>query len=374
MKISVKNKENTLKRIGIIGTGQIAQGHLKKWGEIDEIEVVMACDVDRDVLASTCSTFNIAESCSDFRELLARDDIDAVDVCLHNNYHSPVTIEALKSGKHVYCEKPIAGSYADGKAMLEAAAEMNKMLHIQLSRLYEGSTTTCKMLIDAGELGKIYHARATEYRRRGRPYVDGYGTVRFVQKEHAGGGALYDMGIYELSRMLYLMGNPDVVRVSGQTYVEMDMDEERGRDFDVEEFATGVVYFESGLTMDIVSAWSINLNQFSPSYIVGSKGGLRVDPFSFHKTIADIDLDMNANVDAVMGRRRLMNPELSRDMSSSQHHWAAALHGRVELLPTAELALNTMLIQQGIYLSSERKAEVTADEVKEASKSTAAKI
>ena len=124
----------------------------------------------------------------------------------------------------------------------------------------------------------------------------------------------------------------------------------------------------------MVSAWAINLDRFSPSYIVGSKGGIRVDPFSLHKTIADIDFDMTAGIDAVMGRRALMNPDLSRDMSSSQHHWAAALHGRVELLPTAELAVNTMLIQQGIYLSSDRGAEVTADEIKAASASTAADL
>ena len=363
-----------MKRIGIIGTGQIAQGHLRQWSQIDEIEVAVACDIDEKALSATREAFGISEGCSDFRQLLARDDLDAVDVCLHNNYHAPVTIEALRSGKHVYCEKPIAGSYADGKAMLEAAAESGNMLHIQLARLYLGATTACRMVIDAGELGHIYHARATEYRRRGRPYVDGYGTARFVQKEHSGGGALYDMGIYELSRMLYLLGNPEVERITGRIYQELEMDPQRAGEFDVEEFATGMVCFAGGLTMDVVSAWAINLDAFSPSYIAGAKGGLRVDPFSLHKTVADIDFDMTASVDAVMGRRNLMDPERNRDMSSSQHHWAAALHGRVELLPTAELALNTMLIQQGIYLASERRQEVAADEVREASTTTAVEL
>jgi len=363
-----------LKRIGIIGTGQIAQNHLKNWAEIDEIEVVIACDINEKALTETCSQYGIPNKTTDFRKLLARDDIEAVDVCLHNNYHAPVTIEALKAGKHVYCEKPIAGSYADGLAMLKTAEETGKKLHIQLSRLYQPETRACKMLIDAGELGHIYHARATEYRRRGRPYVDGYGTARFVQKEHSGGGALYDMGIYELSMMLYLMGNPTVKRVSGRTYQEMDMDPDRAKEFTVEEFAAGMVHFEDRLTMDVVSAWSINLDQFSPSYIAGSKGGVRVDPFSFHKNIAGIDFDMQTNLGGIVGRRRLMTPQLHTDMSSSQHHWAAVLHGRVDLLPTAELALNTMMIQQGIYLSCERDSEVTAEEIKSASTTTAVKV
>ncbi len=363
-----------MKKIGIIGTGQIAQTHLRKWAEIDEAEVVVACDVDESSLARTCTEFGIPSSVTDFRELLKRDDVDAVDVCLHNNLHAPVTIEALRAGKHVYCEKPIAGSWADGKAMLDAARETGKMLHIQLGKLYTDATTASKMVIDAGELGRIYHAAATEYRRRGRPYVDGYGTARFVQKAQSGGGALYDMGIYELSRMLYLLGNPRVERVTGKTYRELEMDPVRGKEMDVEEFATGMVYFEGGLTMAIVSAWAINLDAFSPSYIAGSKGGLRVDPFSFHKTIADIDFDMSANLSAVARRRQLMDPELARDMSSSQHHWSAALHGRLDLFPTAELALNTMLIQQGIYLSHDRDGEVTAEEIVSNSKSTATKV
>ncbi|TVQ20934.1 MAG: gfo/Idh/MocA family oxidoreductase [Spirochaetaceae bacterium] len=363
-----------MKRIGIIGTGQIAQAHMKKWAEIDEVEIAIACDVDERSLARACEQFGIPAVTTDFRELLKHDDLDAVDVCLHNNLHAPVTIEALRAGKHVYCEKPIAGSWADGKAMLDAARETGKMLHIQLAKLYTDATTASRMVIDAGELGHIYHAAATEYRRRGRPYVDGYGTARFVQKSQAGGGALYDMGIYELSRMLYLLGNPKVERVTGKTYRELDMDPVRGKEMDVEEFATGMVYFEGGLTMAIVSAWAINLDPFSPSYIAGSKGGLRVDPFSVHRTVADIDFDMTANLGSVAGRRRLMDPNLARDMSSSQHHWAAALHGRVELLPTAQLALNTMLIQQGIYLSHDRDAEVTADEIITNSKSTAVKL
>lgn len=363
-----------MKKIGIIGAGQIAQLHLKNWAEIDEIEVAILCDLDTKALARSCETYGIKESTTDFRELLRRDDLDAVDVCLHNNFHAPVTIEALRAGKHVYCEKPIAGSWADGKAMLDAARETGKMLHIQLGKLYTNATTASKMLIDAGELGRIYHSAATEYRRRGRPYVDGYGTERFVQKAQAGGGALYDTGIYELSRMLYLLGNPRVERVTGKTYRELDMDPDRGAKMDVEELATGMAYFEGGLTMTISSSWAINLDPFSPSYIVGTKGGIRVDPFSFHRTIADIDFDMSANLEAVERRHKLMTPEAALDMSSSQHHWSAALHGRAELLPTAELALNTMLLQQGVYLADERNGEVTAEEIVANSRSTAASV
>ena len=84
-------------------------------------------------LESVCLEHNINDRYTKFRELLVRDDIDAVDVCLHNNYHAPATIVALDSGKHVYCKKPIAGAYRDGADMLEAAAYNGRKLHIQLA-------------------------------------------------------------------------------------------------------------------------------------------------------------------------------------------------------------------------------------------------
>ena len=127
-------------RVGIIGMGTIAKGrHVPFYtNETDEAEIVAVCEIDEKRLDYMCGEFSLDDVCryTDFRKLLERDDIDAVDVCLHNNYHAQVSIEALRSGKHVYCEKPIAGCYADGRAMLDAADETGKKLHIQLNQLY----------------------------------------------------------------------------------------------------------------------------------------------------------------------------------------------------------------------------------------------
>ncbi len=132
-------------RVGIIGVGQIGKNHLRRYSEIPEVEVVAAADVDEAELASVAEQFGIAHRFADFRALLQRDDIAAVDVCLHNNLHAPVTIAALEAGKHVYCEKPIAGSYADGRAMVEAAQSCGKMLSIQLSQLFaEGADSVLR--------------------------------------------------------------------------------------------------------------------------------------------------------------------------------------------------------------------------------------
>ncbi|MCX6992266.1 MAG: Gfo/Idh/MocA family oxidoreductase [Kiritimatiellaeota bacterium] len=362
-------------RIGIIGVGQIGKAHIDNYSRIPDAELVAAADVNATELAAVAAKYKIPHIFDKFCDLLKRDDIEAVDVCLHNNLHAPVTLAALAAGKNVYCEKPMAGSYADAKAMYATARQAKLKLSIQLSTLFAKETRVAKLMIESGQLGKVYHARSTGFRRRGRPYVDGYGTANFVQKEVASGGALYDMGVYHIAQMLYLLGQPEVERVSGKTYQEMDMDAEREKKskFNVEELGLGFVRFAGGLTLDIIEAWSINLNSFEGSSIVGSQGGVRLAPFSFHTTVNDVDMDSTFDLNYADWRWHQLR-ENQDAYDSPQHHWVAALQGRVDLLPTDLIALQTMLISEAIYLSNKLGREVTAEDVAKASKSTALKV
>ncbi|CAM4329362.1 Gfo/Idh/MocA family oxidoreductase [Paenibacillus alkaliterrae] len=370
-------------RVGIIGVGLIGKEHLERYASIDGAQVVAAADINESELKNVAEKYNIPHTYTNFEEMLQRDDIDAVDVCLHNNFHAPVTIKALQAGKHVYCEKPIAGSYADGKSMLDAAKQYGKKLHIQLSFLYAKETKAAKVLIDEGKLGKLFHARSTGYRRRGRPYVDGYGTPFFTRKETAGGGALFDMGVYNISQILYLLGTPEVKTITGSTYQEMEIDERRNNisGFDVEELGTGFVRFKDGLTLDIIESWAIHMNNFEGSSIVGSQGGIRLPgyangertPLSYHTNMCDMEMDSTFNLGAMDYRWHNLRDNMDA-YDSSQQHWIAALQGRVELLPTADIALQTMLISEGIYISGRLGREVTADEVVSMSESLALQL
>ena len=362
-------------RIGIIGVGQIGKSHLKQYVDIPGAQLVAAADINEKELKRVAEEFKIPHQYTDFREMLKRDDIDAVDVCLHNNFHMPMTVAALEAGKHVYCEKPIAGSYADGARMVETAAKCGRKLSIQICTLFSQETRVAMNLITNGRLGKIYHARSTGFRRRGRPYVDGYGTEFFVKKETAGGGALFDMGVYHIAQILYLLDMPKVVRISGKTHQQVGMDEARRArsNYSVEELGLGFVKFEDPLTMDIAESWAMHLNTFEGSFIAGSEGGIHMDPFSFHTTMDGMEMDATFRLGGIIGRWRDLRANEDA-YGSPQLHWIAALQGRVDLIPTAEVALQTMLISEGIYLSDKLGREVTADEVMEKSKSTAVSV
>ena len=140
--------------------------------------------------------------------------------------------------------------------------------------------------------------------------------------------------------------------------------------YDVEELGLGFVRFSGGLTMDIIEAWAINLDKLEGSCLVGNKGGVRLEPFGFFHSTGDLDLNVSANLDTLVQRLHDLR-ENADAYDSPQQHWIAALQGRVALLPTAELALNTMLISEGIYLSDRLGREVTADEIRASSQSTA---
>ena len=280
-------------RIGVIGTGQIAKIHIKEYSAIPEANVVAIAGRDKEKVRLFAEENHIPNSYGDYKELLARDDIDAVDVCVHNNLHMPISVAAFEAGKDVYCEKPIAGSYADGQKMIQAAKSSGRKLAIQLASIFTDESKAAKILIDEGNLGRIYHARSVGFRRRGRPFVDGYGSPQFVQKVHSAGGAMYDMGIYHLGLILYLIGNPKVHRISGKTYQEIDIDKERKESsgYDVEEMGVGLVRLENNISLDIIETWAVNSNDLGRSVILGSQGGICLNPFNYSFNIHDLEMD-----------------------------------------------------------------------------------
>lgn len=362
-------------RVGVIGCGQIGKSHIAHYADQANVELVALADIDPTELDRVADRHGVADRYTDFRELLARDDIAAVDVCLHNNFHMPVTVAALEHGKHVFCEKPMAGSWVDAQTMWLAAEAADLKLCIQNRLYFTPETIAASQLVHAGQLGDIYYGRSTGFRRMGRPYVDGYGSPTFVQKRNSGGGALFDMGVYHICQLLWLMDNPDPLRISGQTYQKLPMHEQRRREsgYDVEELAMGMVRLAGGITLDITEAWAMHLDGLEGSFLLGDRGGVRLEPFGWFHTHGDLAMDSTPDL-RLHGFRRQFVHQLEDTWADPQSHWIAALQGRVDLLPTAQIALNCMLISEGIYLSAQRECEVSAEEVKAASVSTAVSL
>ena len=347
-------------KVGIIGTGLIGKSHVRGYQSMrDDVEIVAVADIDESEAQRVAQEYDIPRVFADYRDLLKIDEIDSVDVCLPNFLHAPITIAALEAGKHVYCEKPMAKTGPEAVAMYETAQRTGKKLSVQMARVFSKETRTAKHLIEADALGNLYYIKTSHYRRRGRPYVDGYATPHFVQWETAGGGTLLDMAVYNMARMVYLLDNPEIETVTASTFQELDMDEVRRGEsgYDVEELGTGFVRFKGGITMFVEEAWAANMDGGGGDRIMGSKGGIKLDPFTLYTNLYGMDADVNFDIDAY--ERRMRSLEYMGDgYENSQQHVVWGLLGRVEMIDTGAIGLTVARITEAMYQSAKQRKEI----------------
>lgn len=372
-------------KVGLIGAGQVGNYHLNTYDKIPNAEVIGVSDIVEKKARNSAKRHKIKHVYTDYHDLLENEEVDAVDICLHNNLHSPVTIDSLESNKDVFCEKPMAGSYPDARKMYEKAKETGKTLTIQNLKLYSKETKATRNLIKEKKLGKVFYGHDVNLRRRGRPFIEGYGSPNFVRKDMSGGGAVYDMGTYSIGRMLYLLGLPEIERISGKTFqTANDMYDaeslygERMKEsgFSVEDSGFGFVKFNQDRVMSITNSWHMYSDRGRGGAVVGTRGGVRLKPFQFFTTISDMEADVTFDLEEYERRKCLLKDEeeiLEKSLVSDPlYHWIRDLQGREHpRIHTDEIALKTMLIMDGIYLSDELGKEVTAKEVVEKTESTA---
>ncbi len=268
-------------KIGIIGCGGIANGkHLRAIANVDFLEPVAFCDIIEERAVETAKKFGgeNAKIYTDYKELLKDESIVAVHVCTPNRSHSFITIDALEAGKHVLCEKPMAKTYAEAKAMYEASVRTGKKLSIGYQSRWRGDSLYLKECCENGELGDIYYARAIAIRRRAVPT---WGV--FLNEYEQGGGPLIDIGTHALDLTLWMMDNYKPKMVVGTKYKKLgdqrntanawgDWDPEK---YTVEDSAFGFVVMENGATISVESSWAINIAdpREAITLIAGDKGG-----------------------------------------------------------------------------------------------------
>lgn len=383
-------------RVGIIGAGTISHRHMKVYQNIPGMKVVAVAEIDEKKLKAWSEQYGITDTYTDFREMLKRDDIDSVDVCVHNNLHAPVAIAVMKAGKACYSEKPMAATYADCKLMVDCWQKTGVKFAVQISSLFSAQTRIAKQLIGEEKLGEIYHARSAAAAYRRRPSIDVNGTPDFMSREIAGHGQTVDLGSYHLGQMLFLLGLPKLKSVYGKAYQKM-ANPLPNRTIGVEDMAVGMAEYENDLTIECMQANATNMDDVGTSYITGTKAALKLASVD----CVGGDWSMGQGRGPMAGMPEMMQPKLrfvgeasgihvDCDMRAyynqqlqksydpgvmmwydNQMHWYSYLTGVLDdntRYNTPMIGLNTMLLTDGLFLSSEMGRSVTADEIRELSK------
>lgn len=252
-------------KIGIIGCGGIANGkHMPALSKLKEVEIVAFCDIVEERAVEAAKKFGTedAKVYTDYKELLADKSIDVVHVCTPNRSHSFITIDSLEAGKHVMCEKPMAKTYEEAKAMLEAAKRTGKKLTIGYQNRQTGEALYSKSVCESGVLGDIYFARAYAIRRRAVPT---WGV--FLNEYEQGGGPLIDIGTHALDLTLWMMNNYEPKMVVGNTFKKLGDQTQTAnawgdwdpKEFTVEDSAFGYIVMKNGAVISLDTSWAINL-------------------------------------------------------------------------------------------------------------------
>jgi predicted dehydrogenase len=245
-------------RVGLIGGGGIARAaHVPAWLSLPGVEIVGVADPQETAARQTAEAAGGARVFTDPAELLGL-GLHAVDICTPNRTHAPLALAALAAGCHVLCEKPLATTTAEVRAMGSAADAAGKVLCTVQNHRYRAETRALRDWAKAGHLGEVYHARVRAMRRAWLPPRAG-----FIDASLSGGGPCMDIGVHALDAALWVMGFPRATRVSGVSKVNFAHGHKiPGRwgewdrsAFSVEDFAAGFVHLENGGTLTLETSW-----------------------------------------------------------------------------------------------------------------------
>ena len=271
--------------VGVIGTGGISGGHFKAYQQLPDVKILAVCDLMPERAQKAAEQWGAEKWFTDYNELLALPELDAVSVCTFNQAHRAPVVAALEAGKHVLVEKPLAATLEDAAEMVRAAKRTGKILQTGFWPRFGHEQQTAREMIRSGALGEIYYAQTIGGGRRRIPG----GT--FLKMATSGSGTIADIGCYDLDRFLFITDHPKPTHVSaiaskklGQALPNVPGD--WGHDpsaIEVEDFGAAFVRFEEGFVLHFVSFWAAHAETLGPSVILGTKGGLQFGPLTLFR-------------------------------------------------------------------------------------------
>ena len=345
-------------KVGIIGAGTIGSVHADAYKKVADAELVALCDILPDKLAEKAKRHGVPVTYTDYKELLKNPEIEAVSICVPNNMHAPIAIDALNAGKNVMLEKPMCLN-ADLARKVVAARDANKkVLQIGMVRRQSTEADIIKKLIEDGRLGSVYQIRVKLIRRRGIPGLGGW----FTTKALSGGGGIIDISVHALDLSMYVTGLWNPTAVSAKTYSKFGSPikdyhyvsmwagpPKMDGIFDVDDYAAGLIRFGDKATLSFEVAWACNAHPENCIEILGDKGGVKLEGNNvvllteYDNRPADIKLDYDPQRDGFADELR---------------KFIAAVNGEGEVPATGEQGIIMMRVLDAIYKSSDLNKEV----------------
>ncbi len=337
--------------VGVIGVGAMGLGHVNAYRANPQCTLVALCDADARWADHARREYGARYAFTDWESLAACDAVDAVSVCLPTVFHAPATIAALKAGKHVLCEKPMAPNAEQARAMADAASAAGKVLMIGYNQRLGGDIQCLKRIIEAGRLGDVYLVHTAWRRAMGvlppavaaRPTGDTYNRNWFNERAMAG-GVCTDLGSHVVDLAMYLLGFPRLRQVVGHAYTKFGPKAAaaQGTVFDADDHSVGFAKFEGGASMIVEASFGCYVERetiFQAVY--GDRGGARREAGQPLRLFLP---EANASV--------AVTPEIDVPTVSPMDHFIECLVQGREPLIKPEEGVAVAEVLDGIYASS----------------------
>lgn len=266
-------------RLGMIGTGGMGiDGHLAAYRQNPRVEVVAACDVNPENLARAARLFSIPATYADYREMLEREILDAVDVVTPNDSHAEISLDALAHRVHVLCEKPLALNRQQAREMLAVARKTGLTAAVNFSYRNVPAARFIREIIQSGEIGEVYHVIATY--NQGWLVNPNSPRVWRLNKAMSGTGVLGDLGSHLIDLVRWWVGEFRAVLGHLKTFIaERPLPDGSGRaPVDVDDAASFILELENGATgVLFCTRFAYARANTQRAEIYGTKGGLVYD-------------------------------------------------------------------------------------------------
>ncbi len=347
--------------IAIIGCGRIARNaHLPALSKIEGVRVKYACDIIPGKAAALQADFPIIEQAiEDCRIAFEDSEVTVVYILTPNYAHYTLTMDAMRHGKDVFCEKPITVNYALSREMAEEAAKLGKILNIGVCNRYHKSVELLEQMNREGKFGKLYHIYCSFRQFRSIPGLGG----AFTTKSQSGGGVLIDWGIHYLDLILYILGGAKLQNLTCDAYCEMakdmksyryhkmwaeDTSDMEGGVNDVDDLITGYIRTDKA-SISFNGAWAQNINK-PETFIdfMGDKGGARLTycgRFEFYD---------GTTLETVTPEYDIPNMYLREDEA-----FLSSVETRQKDRNNIENILESAKLLDALYQSAEQRSEVT---------------
>ncbi|MEZ5274748.1 MAG: Gfo/Idh/MocA family oxidoreductase [Opitutaceae bacterium] len=284
---------NTTVNVAVIGAGAIGLNHIQSFQDHPAARVVALAETSPIRGKEAADRFCIPDLYTDYKDVLARKDVDVVSIALPNFLHAPVGLDALSAGKHLMIDKPMATNAADAARVIALARRKKRHLMIGQNIRFTPEVQTIKQLVTRGKLGDVYHAKARWMRRSGIPKMGTW----FTQKALAGGGCTYDIGVHALDMILHLMDDFDAAAVSGQTFTRFGnrglgeggwgkSEVDPSKPFDVDDMSNALIKMKSGRTVLLEVTWAAHqpTRDENGGQLFGTEGGATTNPAQFYRS------------------------------------------------------------------------------------------